>query len=271
MIDLEDALAPLVEHAPEPPDVAGVVRHGRTRRRRRAAVLATTLVVVVVLAIGAIATIADRSTPRVLGPPADVDHVRVTLLDGSQLEISGPPSLGLTHLEPSFNAELDWYGQGIPQSPNHSFTVQRDAPVESGTVLGNYPTGDGHELVLYETADGVDAVVQYPGWALVVHWNSDPTSWALWANGLHASVGADGFLVIEPPHPWRLGPTDAPDVQLGDAYGFFSPTHERCLGTFLSSDELCSADRVLTRAFSPVATDALGDIDVEYTPAPPTP
>ncbi len=231
MIDLEDALGELVDVAPEPPDVGVVTRRARQRRSRRRG---TALVAaVVVIAVGIAGVVALRSPEReskvILA--ANTESVRVNLLDGSQLEISGSKALGLKKLEPAFNAQLDFPGARTLAPLGHSFTVQRDAPKETGAVVGRYPTGDGQELVVYTTPDGVDAVVQYPGWAVVASWNKRPTGWSTFANALNARQNAEGFLVITPRPGWKLGPTDAPDVQLGgDAYGsdaafsFFGPS-----------------------------------------------
>jgi hypothetical protein len=270
MIDLEDALAPLVEHAPEPPDVAGVVQRGRTRRHRRAAALGTTLVVVVALAIGAIATIANRQsgTPPIVGPAVGFDHVRVTLLDGSQLEISGPASLGLTELPLSFNAQLDYPQAKVPWG--HSFSVTREAPAEPGAVVGRYPTRDGHELVVHETPQGFDGVVRYDHWSLVVGWNDEPAGWANWAAALNARETSDGFLVIEPVNrSWQLGPTDAPEVQLGDAYAFYGPsTYPAGCSTIADARWRCDdPSEVRIGALDPSLADGLDEIDVDYTPA----
>jgi hypothetical protein len=233
MIDLEDALARIVELAPEPPDIARVSRRARQRRSRRRTTLFAIVVVVAIGTIGAIALQPTSNEKRPILQNPSIESVRVTLLDGSQLEISGPESLGLTKLEPAFNAQLD-NPSAFTQIPiGHSFTVVRDAPKESGAIVGRYPTGDGHELVVYATASGVDAVVEYERWALVVSWNHDPTIWGAFATALNARESGDGFLVIEPiGDGWRLGPTDAPDVQLGgDAYGsgatfsFFSESY----------------------------------------------
>ena len=232
-IDLETALAELVELAPAPPDAAGVARRARQRRARRRG---TTLVAALaVLVCGVAGTIAIRSTHharRVILQQPPTESVRVTLLDGSQLEISGPKSLGLTKLDPVFNAQLDNPSADTLVAIGHSFTLQRSAPDEPGPVVGRYPTGDGHELVVHSTAQGVDAVVEYPGWTLVVPWNHDPTNWGAFATALSAKETPDGFLVIHPIGAgWQLGPTDAPDVQLGDeasgsgpAFSFFGPS-----------------------------------------------
>ena len=51
---------------------------------------------------------------------------------------------------------------------------------------------------------------------LVVTWGHDPTDWAEFASELNAKETADGYLVLEPVDPgWKVGPADAPDVQLG--------------------------------------------------------
>jgi hypothetical protein len=273
MIDLEAALAPLVERAPAPPAVESVVRRGRRHRRRRAVELVAALVLVAVAAVGAIAAVADRDEPRVLTPPADVEHLRVTLLDGSQLDISGPSSLDLTELPLSFNAQLylPRY-RGKSPAPGHSFSVSRAEPSEDRPVDGRYPTADGHELVVYRTVEGVDAVVRYEGWALVVNWNDDPAVWRAFANALGAHEAADGFLVVEPMQPgWAVGPTDAPDVQLGDEYGFYPLTYPDGCPAPDPRWRCDDGSRVRIGALDPSLADTLDDIDVTYTPAAPTP
>ena len=68
---------------------------------------------------------------------------------------------------------------------------------------------------------------------LVAPWTNTPTAWGPFATALNAHESADGFLVIEPfGFGWRLGPIDAPDLQLGgDTYGsgatfsFFSKSY----------------------------------------------
>jgi hypothetical protein len=272
MIDLDEALAPLVERAPAPPAVGSVARRGRRHRRRRAAALAGAMVLVAVVAIGAIAAVAGRDEPRVLTPPDEVEHVRVTLLDGSQLDISGPASLGLADLPVSFNAELDNPLVDTSGAFGHSFSVSRSAPVEPGPIVGRYPTGDGHELVLASTHDGVDAVVRYGEWTLVVNWNDDPSDWAGFAAALDAHVTADGYLVVEAGRPgWRLGPTDSPDVQLGDTYAFFGPSLHRvgCPGVALDHFSRCDdASRVRIGALDRNLASTLDEINVEYAPGP---
>ena len=114
-------------------------------------------------------------------PPEPVDRVgTVTMLDGAQLEIIGPPSLGLTKLEPGLNTGRSYLpaSYNLPYDFGHSFTVERHTPEEPGAVVGRYPTSDGHDLVVYSTTNGVDAVVQYEHWALVVGWNHDRTNWS---------------------------------------------------------------------------------------------
>ena len=225
MIDLEDALAGIVEVSPEPPDVSTVTRRARQRRARRRGALVVAAVVVVVIGIGsAIALRPTDDGKRVILRQPKTESVRVTLLDGSQLEISGPESLGLTKLEPSFSAALDLpAAYNLPYSFGHSFHVERRAPEKPGAVVGRYPTKDGHELVVHTTENWVVAIVQYDQWALVVGWNHDRTNWPAFAQALNAHESADGYLVIEPVSPWILGPTDSPDVQLGgEAYAEFS-------------------------------------------------
>ena len=153
-----------------------------------------------------------------------MDHVRVTLLDGSHVELNGPESLGLTKIEPVFNAELDYFDDApAGYNPSHSFSVSRTPPTEPGAIVGRRPTGDGHEFIVYKTEQGEEGVVRYPGWSLVVSWNDEPAEWGAFAASLHASVNADGFLTIAAPSGWALGSTDAPDVQLGDL-AFFGPS-----------------------------------------------
>jgi hypothetical protein len=274
MIDLEEALAPLVERAPVPPAVESVARRGRQHRRRRTTALVAALVLVAVIAGGAISTVAGRDGPRVLTPPNDVEHMRVTLLDGSRLDISGPASLRLTELPLSFSAELDYIGRAPPgYDPGHSFSVSRSAfsaATRTGVVLGRYPTADGHELVVYETFIGTEAVVRYGEWYLIVQWSDDRTEWGFWASGLRARENGNGFLVVDPAHAdWRVGPTDAPDVQLGDDYMFFGHGHPGCFDARMPPDTRCNADRtVLTRAVDPALADTLDEINVELTPPP---
>lgn len=231
MIDLEEALVAFVENAPEPPDVSRVTRRARQRRwHRRIAALSVVAVFVVAGIAGTIALSSTNHTGQVILQAPPTDSLRVTLLDGSQLEISGPPTLGLTKLDPAFSASLGTtdpplYGYG------HTLSVERTPPDGLGAVVGRYPTHDGHELVVYTTQYGVDAVVQYDSWVLVVTWAHDPTNWAVFASELNARETPDGFLVLEPVDPsWKLGLGDGPDAQLGgtgyggDAtYSFFGP------------------------------------------------
>lgn len=295
MIDLDDALARLVEAAPEPPDVSGAERRGRQRRRRRRGTTITTALAVLVVGVGgavAIGSSRDASHVSVLNAP-NIEHVRVTMLDGSQLEITGPESLGLNTLEPAFNAQLHVPKALIKPPVGHSFTVQREAPDEPGAVVGRHPTHDGHELVVYETPNGVDAVVDHGSWTLVVTWNHDPSNWAGFASALNAKEDADGFLVIEPTGPaWTLGPTDAPDVQLGGEsdgrgapFSFFGPSTypEGCpaadspvrtaQGWPVSLENgawWCDADaQVRVHVGEPALVDAaMKDLRVKYTRAP---
>ena len=187
-------------------------------------------------AIGAVAAGSARRTPRPTTPvigPATVDHVRVTMLDGSQLEISGPPSLGLTKLAPAFNGALG-PANGQPQwgTLGHGFSVDRKPPPDLGAVVGRYPTHDGHELVVHSSTYGVTAVVQYGDWWLSATWSSSPAAqWTAFASELNAKESADGYLVIEPTDPsWKLSWADAPDMQLGGSvygsgasFAFFGP------------------------------------------------
>jgi hypothetical protein len=299
MIDLEEALTQIVELAPEPPDFAGVTRRARQRRMRRSgAAIAAVLVVAVGLA-GAVALRPTNDAPKkkvILGIPK-IESVRVTLLDGSQLDISGPPSLGLTKLEPAFNAQLDDPSADTLIDIGHSFTVQRRAPIDLGPAIANYPTHDGHDLVVHSAPNGALAVVQYEHWALVVSWNRAPTYWALFAAALNAHESASGYLVMETKPGWRLGPTDAPDVQLGgDAYGsdarysFFGPKFyaSGCPAALMTSGQTpqgwdvgegangsrfwCDADaHIRVVAWDPnLVEDAVRGLRVSYTdPGPP--
>jgi hypothetical protein len=233
MIDLEQTLSAFVERAPEPPDLEGIVRRARRRqRRRRGVALAATLVVLVAGLAGATAIVVARRAPHVAGVVSKTEHVRLTLLDGSQLEISGPQSLGLTKLEPAFNASLGPASDPKWGTLGHGFSVGHNPPADLGAVVGRYHTHDGHELVVHTTPFGVDAVVQYGSWWLDASWSSSPPAhWTAFAAELNGKETADGFLVIEPPDAsWKVGPADAPDAQLGgEAYGsgadfgFFGP------------------------------------------------
>ena len=233
MIDLEETLSALVERAPEPPAVEGIVRRARQRqRRRRGVALATTLIVLAAGLAGATAIVSSRGAPRVAGVvPNGVEHVHLTLLDGSQLEISGPHALGLTTFAPAFNASLGPVAESQP-GIGHGFSVTRTPPHDVGAVVvGRYPTHDGHQLVVHQTAAGVEAVVSYGGWWLSTSWGHEPTDWARFASELNAKETPDGYLVVEPTDAsWKVGPTDAPDAQIGgEAYGsgaqfgFFGP------------------------------------------------
>lgn len=236
MIDLEDALAQIVELAPEPPDVSGVARRARERRSRRRGTAIAAIAIVAVVGIGSAVALRSHEPVRPIGTKApNVESVRVTLLNGAQLEISGPPSLGLTKLEPGLNGELDELSKCIGSScpVSHSFSVQREAPSDLGAEVGRYPTGDGRELVVYSTALGVDAIVQYEHWVLVVTWNTHRANWPAFAAALNAHESADAYLVISTVGPWywQLRPTEAPDVQLGGGlygsgamFSFFGPS-----------------------------------------------
>lgn len=232
MIDLEEALSTLVEHAPEAPDIARVTRRARQRQwRRRGSALATAFAVLVGGAAVTFALASSGHASRVSTVTPAVDHVRLTLLDGSQIEVSGPPSLGLSDLQPGFNGALG--PEPDPQwgKLGHGFSVDRTPPADLGAVVGRYPTHDGHALVVHTTSGGVTAVVQYQDWWLSATWTSADAQWAPFASVLNAKESADGFLVIEPADPsWKLSRADAPDAQLGgDAYGsaatfgFFGP------------------------------------------------
>ena len=155
------------------------------------------------------------------------------MLDGSQLEISGPPSLGLTDLQPGFNGALG-PANGDPQwgTLGHGFSVDHTPPTDLGRVVGTYPTHDGHDLVVHSSTYGVTAVVHYGDWWISATWGTSPAAqWTAFASELNAKESADGYLVIEPTDPsWKLSWADAPDMQLGgDAYGsgasfaFFGP------------------------------------------------
>ena len=183
-----------------------------------------TVLVVLAAAIGVAANLPSpkhASHVSVLDPATET--MRVTMLDGSQLEISGPPSLGLTTLTPAFNGSLGPASDPQWGTLGHGFFVGHVAPRGlGGAVVGRYPTHDGHELIVHTTPNGVDAVVRYGDWWLDSSWgNSPPAQWTAFASELNAKETVDGFLVIEPTDPsWKLGWADAPDVQLGgDAYG----------------------------------------------------
>ena len=234
MIDLEQSLPALVDLAPAPPPLASVARRARQRRRhRRTIAVAAATSVLAAGAIGALAAGSARHAPHLatVAPPT-VDHVRVTMLDGSQLEISGPPSLGLTNLEPAFNGALGPVAVPGSRPPAHGFSVGHNPPTDLGAVVGRYRTHDGHELVVHTSSFGVTAAVQYGDWWLSATWSDSPSAqWTAFASELNAKESADGYLVVEPTDPsWQVGPTDAPDAQLGgDAYGsgasfaFFGP------------------------------------------------
>jgi hypothetical protein len=273
MIDLEEALAPLVERAPAPPAVESVARRGRARRHRRTAALGTALFVIGAFAIVSIATIANRDAPRVAGPQGEIEHLRVTLLDGSQLDISAPKALRLRELSMSFNAQLSVPRyRGMPPAPGNSFTVIPGPRPRTGQFTAVYMTADNqHTLRIYGSEDGYEGVVQYDGWSLFTDWNEyRPTDWKVFADALTARVTSDGYLVVTPAAPgWRVGPTDAADLQLGE-YLFYGPAHNRCRAEILTRHERCNADGSTTYVFDLALANTLADIDVTYTP-PPTP
>ena len=105
MIEFETHLAALVDVAPEAPDVTRVARRVAQRRtRRRLSAIAVAAVLVAVSVSGVVAAASSGTARRLhVGgsgpPPVPADQrLRVTMLDGSQLGISGPPGLGLTQL-----------------------------------------------------------------------------------------------------------------------------------------------------------------------------
>ncbi|MDQ1509448.1 MAG: hypothetical protein QOG50_1292 [Actinomycetota bacterium] len=234
MIDFDEALSALVERAPEPPDVVRVARRARQRQwRRRGAALTTALVALIGVVAGAIVIVSPGHRARVSTVTPAIENVRITMLDGSQLEISGPASLGLTTLSPAFNGSLGPVSDPQWGTLGHGFSVGHTAPRGlGGAVVGRHPTHDGHELVVHTTPNGVDAIVQYGDWWLDASWGSSPPAqWTAFASELNAKETADGFLVVEPTDAsWKLGWADAPDAQLGgSAYGsgaafaFFGP------------------------------------------------
>jgi hypothetical protein len=295
MIDLEAALAVLVERAPEPPEVAGVVRRAKQRRRRRRAAALATAVVVLAAGIGVATNLpSSKHTSHVSVLDPATETVRITMLDGSQLEISGPPALGLTTLAPAFNGSLGPASDPQRGTLGHGFSVGHVAPSGlGGAVVGRFPTHDGHELVVHTTANGVDAVVRYGDWWLDSSWGtSPPAQWTAFASELNAKQTVDGFLVIEPTDPsWKLGPADAPDVQLGgDADGngaalaFFGPaiypagcpaadtTARTAQGwpvSYRNGTWWCDADaKVRVGVWDPALVDAaVQGLRVAYTPA----
>ena len=298
MIDLEQTLPALVDASPAPPPVATVARRARQRQwRRRSAALAAAFSVLAAGAIGAVAAGSARRTPHPAPPvvaPPPADQVRVTTLDGSQLEISGPAALGLTDLQAGFNGSLG-PANGDPQwgTLGHGFSVDRNPPADLGAVVGRFPTHDGHELVVHTSSSGVTAAVQYGDWWLSATWSNSPSAqWNAFASELNAKESADGYLVVEPTDPsWQVGPTDAPDVQLGgDAYGsgasfaFFGPRTYPA-GCPTASEETrtaqgwpvsmengawwCDPDaKVRVAVWDPNLVDAsLAGLQVSYTPA----
>ena len=231
MIDLDEALAALVDVAPVPPDVVNVARRARQRRLRRRGLLAGALAVAIAGVATGVSLTSSRHPARVSVITPAADTVRLTMLDGSQIVVSGPPALGLAELQPSFNGALGPDSNPQWGTLGHGFSVTRTAPTDLGTETARFPTADGHELVVHDTPYGVAAVVQYGDWWLVAQWDRTSAGWAPFAAALRAKETADGYLVITPANSgWKLGPADAPELQLGGtlygsgaAYGFWGP------------------------------------------------
>ena len=255
MIDLEEALAPLVERAPAPPPVDSVARRGRHHRRRHGH-----------------ARRRDR-TGRSRRRRHDRDgrgSRRATRRDRAR---RGRARAG--HAARRFAARHQRPGVARPERPFD--VVQRRARLHGRCAARIQPQplalGDAYLPARHlqhrssalpdrgrPRARGppgfrgpVLAYVEYPAWILGVDWNEEQAYWAAFAHAVQASPNAAGFLVIEAPFGWRLGPTDSPDVQLGD-YAFSGPrTHvaptNRCTWT-----ARCNADAtVMTRRARPHA------------------
>ena len=182
MIDLEDALARIVEaRCRATRRCRRRQRRARQRRSHRRAMLVAAVVVVAIGTGGAIPLPADEPS-EATDPPEPVD--RVGARDDARRSATRRSPARRRSASRSSSQRSTCAAPDLPASYNlpydfgHSFTVERHAPEEPGAVVGRYPTSDGHDLVVYSTTNGVDAVVQYEHWALVVGWNHDRTNWS---------------------------------------------------------------------------------------------
>jgi hypothetical protein len=215
MIDLERELAPLVDTAPEAPPVSGVRTRVRRRRSRRNIVGGGIGVAAAVVAVAAVvSTMGTRhhsapviSTPgpsstRAPSGAAAGASITVTAPDGSRYTVTGRDALGLSTLPVRFNAQISSVSNP-PEFPAQPVTVQ-DA---SAALPHTCASGD-----------------VYGRWRVVLGCASNATMQRI-LTLLHPRVGSDGYLVFTPESSLVLGPTDAPDVELGDdAIGIFGPS-----------------------------------------------
>ncbi len=144
---------------------------------------------------------------RTTTPPARTDAestVTVTAPDGSRYTLTGSKALALASLPVRFHAQISSAPDGLLPAFTAQPIIVQDVSVE---LWGTCKSGD-----------------VYGRWRVVLSCGPNEEIQRI-LTLLHPRVGADGFLVFAPEKPLILGPTDAPDVELGDGtIGVFGPS-----------------------------------------------
>jgi hypothetical protein len=230
-LDLERALAPFINSAPEPPPPGNVRVVVRKRRRRR--VVASVIVVAVVL-VGVVSTI--LATPHHRSPAIATtvrpltDALNVTAPDGTAFALSGSRDLDLTRLSIRFFAHIRSDALASDFTPQKIVVQDVAAPTPNTCWFG----------------------YTYGRWRLILQCGSDAEHSRI-HDLLNGRLDANGFVVFDPKAPLKLGSSDAPDVELGDgAIGIFGP------GNIPNGCPSAAEATTHTRTGAPVRVDGTG-------------
>ena len=152
--------------------------------------------------------------PRIEGP--DTVEFSITLLDGTRLSLTLPRSLAadIQGLVPGGGAgwELDpCCGRSLDVMYGSVDDLYGDRQPEV-----EYEDADGNPVGFYTEEDGLDYLVfQYGSW-VVRAWDGDPQGQrfseenrAMFASLMRGHETDEGFLVLDPAEPMRIGPTDS--------------------------------------------------------------
>ena len=204
MIDLEDALAPLVERVPEPPAVDRVVRRGRQRRRRRRGLAAATTLVILVAALGGAATIvSSREHTEGRGSRAGRGDRARARHDARRLTARDQRPAGARAHEPRSRVQRRARpGLGRPAVGNARPRLLRRPCTARGPRRGRRSLPHARRARARRPHDAVrrrrGRSVRRLGGSTRRGAAARPRNGSAFASELNAKETADGFLVIEP-------------------------------------------------------------------------
>jgi hypothetical protein len=203
MIEIENALSKLVEHAPAPPPVARVRARSRRRRRRRVAASAILVVAVGGSIAAAYKTTRPPSAVVTTEPPASIIS-----LYGTGFSITTP---GYSLSEPRFDATVQTTKAPFAGPPTVTATTEPlPTPIPNAP---RYQTADRHELYAANTSVGQPVLAgQWDNWTVEITVDGLSPSQQARLASLVRFRDHDGYLVVDPLAPLHTVPATGTEV-----------------------------------------------------------